>query len=169
MTKLADVLLIVDLQNGVCHEEGTIENFETITKNVNHRIEQYKNGKKLVIFVQHIDEGLVENSKAWQIVAELKTSSGDYFVNKTHANSFYQTNLQKILTKENVKSIEFCGAQTEYCMDATIKFAHGLGYQGQMIKGNTTTYDHSFMSAKETINFYENIWNKRFLTLYPKN
>ena len=48
------------------------------------------------------------------------------FVRKTHANSFYKTNLKEILDQLSVNRIEFCGAQTEYCMDATIKFAHGL-------------------------------------------
>ncbi|MBL5003087.1 isochorismatase [Enterococcus xinjiangensis] len=33
-----------------------------------------------------------------------------------------------------------------------------------MCRGAATTYDHPFMKAKETIAFYENIWDKRFLT-----
>lgn len=31
-------------------------------------------------------------------------------------------------------------------------------------RGATTTYDNPFMKAKETIAFYEKIWDKRFLT-----
>ncbi|MNO01719.1 hypothetical protein D3C81_2219460 [compost metagenome] len=48
-------------------------------------------------------------------------------------------------------------------MDATIKFAHGLGYNNFMVPNGTATINNSFMSAEETIHFYENIWNRRFL------
>ena len=76
-----------------------------------------------------------------------------FFVRKTHANSFYKTNLKEILDQLSVNCIEFCGAQTEYCMDATIKFAHGLGYENFMVQKTTSTLNNPFMSAKETIDF----------------
>ena len=76
-----------------------------------------------------------------------------FFVRKTHANAFYKTNLKEILDQLSVNRIEFCGAQTEYCMDATIKFAHGLGYENFMGQKTTSTLNNPFMSAKETIDF----------------
>ena len=75
------------------------------------------------------------------------------FCKKTHANSFYNTNLKEILDQLSVHRIEFCGAQTEYCMDTTIKFAHGLGYENFMFQKATSTLNNPFMSAKETIDF----------------
>lgn len=71
-----------------------------------------------------------------------------------------------LLTELDCHSIELCGAQAEYCIDTTVKFAHGLGYQLMMCRGATTTYDNPFMKAKETIAFYEKIWDKRFLTFW---
>lgn len=79
-----------------------------------------------------------------------------------HANAFYKTNLNHLLEENKASNLEICGAQTEYCVDTTIKMAHGLGYKLQMVKGLNTTFDNSFMSAKDTISFYENIWNHRF-------
>ena len=38
-------------------------------------------------------------------------------------------------------------------MDATIKFAHGLGYENFMVQKATSTLNNPFMSAKETIDF----------------
>ena len=169
MIQLADALLVIDVQNGVCYEDNKIFNYDELINNINKRIDQYKKENRKIIFIQHVDDILVENSTEWQIVPDLDTSKGDYFINKTHANSFHQTDLEEILTKENVNSIELCGAQTEYCVDSTVKFAHGLGYKGQMISGNSTTYTNQFMSAAETIQFYENIWDKRFLSLYRED
>lgn len=65
-----------------------------------------------------------------------------------------------------MRELEICGAQTEYCVDTTIKMAHGLGYQLSMRYGASSTFDNQFMTAKETIQFYENIWEEYFLDLF---
>lgn len=88
---------------------------------------------------------------------------GNILYSKKYPNSFFDTNLDQLLTSKETKSIEMCGAQTEYCVDTTIKVAHGLGYKVRMKKGLSTTVDNQFMNAKDTIAFYEGIWNKRFL------
>lgn len=172
MTKnnLVDVLLVIDLQKGVCDFEWDgkdyqIYNFEKVINGVNERIELYFSQGLPIIFIQHNDESLVEGQTDWEIVDQLKSKKGNYFVQKKYANSFYKTNLQEILQRINAKSLEICGAQTQYCVDSTIKFAHGLGYDLQMVKGLSTTYDNDYMSAENTINFYEDIWDGRFLKL----
>lgn len=70
---------------------------------------------------------------------------------------------KKILNQQQVDQLEICGAQTEYCIDATIKMAHGLGYQVVMKHGAASTFDNSFMTAPETNTFFERIWRDRFL------
>ncbi|OFI45773.1 amidase [Floricoccus penangensis] len=167
---LADALLVIDLQKGVCDFEWDgkdyqIYNFDKVIDGVNERLDLYYSQGLPIIFIQHNDESLVEDQTDWKIVDQLNSKKGNYFVQKKHANSFYKTNLQEILQTINAKSLEICGAQTQYCVDSTIKFAHGLGYNLQMVKGLSTTYDNDYMSAENTINFYEDIWNGRFLKL----
>ncbi|WP_336771414.1 cysteine hydrolase family protein [Paenibacillus sp. MMO-58] len=159
----ADVLIVIDLQNGVCYNKEHLFRLEKLLTKVNERISLYRKLHKPIIFVQHCDEELVPGEEHWAINAKLDVQAQDFLVNKIHANSFYRTNLKEILDQLNVHSIEFCGAQTEYCMDATIKFAHGLGYKNLMVKNATSTLNNSSMSAEETINFYENMWNHRYL------
>lgn len=68
------------------------------------------------------------------------------------------------MQQRGIESLEICGAQVEFCVDATIKMAHGLGYQLEMTRGPTTTPNNSFMTAEKTLDFYqERIWNHRFL------
>ncbi|MGG5332540.1 cysteine hydrolase family protein [Enterococcus sp. AZ163] len=166
MSALSDVLIVIDLQNGVCHNGATaIHNFENLVELVNSRIASYQKEKRPIIFIQHSDEDLIIDTYSWEIIPELIQSPDNYFLGKTHANSFYQTSLQKLLTDLKVNSIEFCGAQTQYCMDTTIKFAHGLGYQLSLMKSASSTYDDALISAADMIRFYEKIWDKRFLTL----
>ncbi|MFF2483517.1 cysteine hydrolase family protein [Paenibacillus sp. NPDC058071] len=152
-----------DLQNGVCYNKEQLFELEKLLSKVNQRISLYRKLHKPIIFVQHSDEDLVPGEEQWAIHAKLDVQAQDLLVQKIHANSFYRTNLQEILRQLNVKSIEFCGAQTEYCMDATVKFAHGLGYKNLMVKNATSTLNNSSMSAKETINLYENMWDHRYL------
>ena len=161
----ADVLIVIDLQNGVCYNEEHLFELDSLLLKVNKRISVYRKLLKPIIFVQHCDEELVPGEKNWEINGFLDVQETDYFIRKTHANSFYKTNLKNILDQLAISRIEFCGAQTEFCMDATIKFAHGLGYENSMVQKATSTKSNSFMSAKKTIDFYENIWNHRFLKL----
>lgn len=165
MGTCADVLIVIDLQNGVCYNGEQLFDLKSLLTKVNNRIALYREANKPIIFVQHCDEELVPEEEPWAIHAKLDVKEKDFFVRKTHANSFFKTNLKNLLDQLVVKSIEFCGAQTEYCMDATIKFAHGLGYENFMVHNATSTLNNPFMSAKETIDFYENIWNNRFLKL----
>ncbi len=165
MDTCADILIVIDLQNGVCYSEEHLFDLQNLLTKVNKRISSYRKSNKPILFVQHCDNDLVPEKELWAIHADLDVQEQDFFVRKTHANSFYKTNLKEILDQLSVHRIEFCGAQTEYCMDATIKFAHGLGYENFMVQKATSTLNNPFMSAKETINFYENIWNHRFLKL----
>ncbi|WKB37298.1 isochorismatase family protein [Terrilactibacillus sp. S3-3] len=87
-------------------------------------------------------------------------------MNKTHANAFYKTDLNDKLVKLNVHQFEICGAQTEYCVDTTIRMAHGLGYKLFMKKGLTTTLNNDLLGAKTIIAHHENIWDGRFLTFF---
>ncbi|MHC5228811.1 cysteine hydrolase family protein [Enterococcus sp. LJL99] len=165
MQKLADALLIIDLQKGVCFGEEEIFNLASIIELVNQRILDYSENGKMIIFVQHNDEVLLQGKEAWEILDELNQEKADYLIQKTHANSFYQTNLKNFIETNAIHSLEICGAQTEFCLDTTVKFAHGLGYELQMLQGATTTFDNAFMSAEKTRAFYETIWDQRFLTL----
>lgn len=163
---IADAFLIIDMQNGVCISDNyEIENLNECIHKINNRIKQYRLKGKPIIFIQHNDESLVNGEFSWQIISELDCQKEDLYIQKTHANSFYKTELQHALSSFSVINIEICGAQTEYCVDSTIKVAHGLGYNLQMYSGLSTTYDNDYMKAQQTINFYESIWNKRFLNL----
>lgn len=165
MLPTSDALLVIDFQNGVCKEPKDIFNLQECVIEINNRISAYREINKLIIFVQHNDEELVFGSFPWQIIPEIDSQPNDIVIQKTHANSFYHTKLKQILNEKNISSIEICGAQTEFCIDTTIKMAHGLGYDLQMKKGLSTTIDNYYMTAPQTVQFYENIWDGRFLKL----
>lgn len=161
----ADALLIIDMQNGVCHyKDQSVPNLKNLIININDRIKTYASEEKPIIFIQHTDEGMQKGSQSWEIIPELDTSHSKYFISKAHPNAFYHTELKEVLDKENVQSLEVCGLETQYCVDATVKFGHGLGFEIQMQKGSNSAWDNDYMTADETTAFYEEIWNNFYVT-----
>ncbi|ASG81087.1 cysteine hydrolase family protein [Lactiplantibacillus pentosus] len=162
---MADVLIIIDMQVGVCYGSQPLANLATVTTGIQQRIARYRAQDKPIVFVQHNDADLVTGSANWRVISDLPIEATDIVIQKTHANSFYHTDLQQQLQTLGSQSIEICGAQVEFCVDTTVKMAHGLGYQLEMVRGVTTTTDNPMMSAQQTIDFYQDrIWNHRFLT-----
>ncbi|MBC6307920.1 cysteine hydrolase [Listeria sp. FSL L7-1582] len=161
---MSDVLVVIDMQNGVNSTDYPLVHLERMLAGVNQRIASYRDAGKPVIFVQHVDEELVIGSDAWALMPELDSRQDDIYVNKTHANSFYKTDLPAILAGLDAQKIEFCGAQTEYCVDTTVRFAHGLGFNCYMVRGLHTTMDSDLIDAKTIMAHHETIWDGRFLT-----
>lgn len=61
MTK-ADVLLVIDMQNGVFWR-WKIYDYDGLVKRINDAIEAYHKESKPIIFVQHEDDGLVRGMR----------------------------------------------------------------------------------------------------------
>lgn len=157
-------LIVIDLQNGLENFGTGLFQLTDMLAGVNRRIEDYRNQCLPIIFIQHEDAELVVESHNWQLFDQLDARSCDFYVGKTHANSFFQTKLKKCLDDLSVTQLEFCGAQTEYCVDTTIRMAHGLGYTCFMKRGLSTTLNNDLLGAQTIIQHHENLWNQRFLT-----
>lgn len=164
---MSKALLVIDMQNGVCKVPRQIYQFDHLVEQVNARIRSNRQANNLIVFIHHCNESLLPASHAWQLIPELASLPSDIVINKHYLDSFHHTRLQSILKTHQIDELEICGAQTEYCVDTAVKVAHHLGYKLTMWQGATSTFDNQFMTAKKTISFYEQIWDKNFLTLCP--
>ncbi len=63
---------------------------------------------------------LVEGTHGAEIVSELKPVDGEFLVSGTRFSGFFQTDLQLMLTRLNVKTLVICGIQTPNCIRATV-------------------------------------------------
>lgn len=160
MPKLAEALLVIDMQKALQYSY----NFNDLINNINQRIKEYRQANLPIIFIQHHNQDLERDSDLWNLSDKLDRKDNDKIVEKTHPNAFYKTDLEKVLKDNGIKTIEVCGAQTEYCCNATIIMAHGLGYKIIMEHDMTTTFDNNYMIAEDTISFFENIWDQRYVT-----
>ena len=143
-------LLLIDFQKGIESPSQQLYRLPAVLDKVNQRIAVYRQHHAPIIFVQHEEIELPFGSDSWQLFEKLDAQPTDFFIRKTHANAFYQTNLNDLLTEHDIQTLEIAGVQTEFCVDTTIRMAHGLGYTCLMTPKTTST-----------------IWAGRFLTFLP--
>lgn len=67
--------------------------------------------------------------------------SYDYLIEKTKPSSFYETNLEEILKKENINEIVISGYMTQMCCDTTSREAFHRGYHVDFLSDATGTID----------------------------
>lgn len=66
---------------------------------------------------------LVRDTWGTEIVPELQPRAGEIILNKTRFSGFYQTELEAILRKENIKYLVVTGCTTSVCVESTIRDA----------------------------------------------
>ncbi|MBF1713565.1 MAG: cysteine hydrolase [Streptococcus intermedius] len=115
-----------------------------------------------VIYVRHNDDELMTGSRGWEIYGSIAPETGEQVVDKRYNSVFKETHLQSYLTNHDIEHLIIVGMATNYCIDTTIKVAFEFGYDLSVVKNGTTTFDDRKIAAKQLIQHYENIWDRRF-------
>ena len=143
MTTLPDrpntALLVIDVQNGIVagayNRDGVIGNISTL-------IDKARAENAPVLWVQHSDDGdLSRGSESWQYVPELVLGESEPVVHKRYADSFEDTDLEKLLAEQRVGRLVVAGAQTDECIRSTIHGAFTRGYDVTLVGDAHTTED----------------------------
>jgi len=144
-------LLIVDMQNGFCHPEGSftrigmgLEGADEAVRHAATAVAQARRAGIPVVFTRHLyrpgraDEGraLKQNSPAlagldglrggtWdaEVVAKLGCGPSDLTVDKVRFDAFQWTSLEPLLRGLDVDELVVCGVVTNLCVDTTIRSA----------------------------------------------
>jgi ureidoacrylate peracid hydrolase len=144
-------LLVVDMQNGFCHPEGSfarmdmgLEGADEAVRNAAIAVSQARRAGIPVIFTRHVyrpgraDEGraLKQNSPAlagldgltassWDadVVAELDCGPNDLTVDKVRFDAFQWTSLEPLLRGLGAEEIIVCGVITNICVETTVRSA----------------------------------------------
>jgi nicotinamidase-related amidase len=149
-------LLVVDMQNGFCHPDGSmprigtgLEGAQEAVGNAATAVGQARGARIPVIFTRHLyrpgraDEGrsLVATSPAlagidglaagtWdaEVVAELGCGPGDLLVDKVRFDAFQWTSLEPLLRGLGVDDLVVCGVVTNLCVETTVRSAFMRDY-----------------------------------------
>jgi nicotinamidase-related amidase len=144
MTSLPDrphtALLVVDVQNSVV---ANAYRRDEVIANINTLIDAARSREVPVIWVQHSDDQLLEDTDDWRYVPELQRRESEPMVHKTYGDAFEDTTLESELARRGVGRIVVTGAQTDACIRATIHGAFTRGYDTILVSDAHTTEDFS--------------------------
>ena len=150
MSDTGYALIVVDMQNGFCHPEGSfsriglgLEGADAAVGNAAVVVEQARQAGIPVIFTRHLyrlgraDQGpaLIRDSPAlaanglvagsWdaEVVEELECRPDDLKVDKVRFDAFQWTSLEHLLRGMSVTRLMICGVVTNLCVETTVRSA----------------------------------------------
>jgi nicotinamidase-related amidase len=150
---MTTALLIIDVQQALCAGEYQCFEIDRVIATINDLSQRARDAGVPVVLIQHEekDAPFVRGTDGWQLASDLLTSPKDQRVGKTTGDSFYQTELVKMLPSEDFERLIICGLQTDYCVNATVRSAHSLGYDIVVARDAHSTVDNGNMSAEDII------------------
>ena len=153
---MTTAMLIIDVQQALCTGEYECFEISRVIDTINGLSTRARKAGVPVVLIQHEEAGslLAHGADGWQLAKGLDVSPKDWRVRKTTPDSFYQTNLQTLIPREDFDRLVICGLQTDYCVNATVRQAHQLGYDVELAADAHSTVDNGNMSAEDIIAEY---------------
>ncbi|KAB0496339.1 cysteine hydrolase family protein [Pseudomonas vancouverensis] len=150
---MTTALLIIDVQQALCSGEYECFQIARVIDTLNDLSARAREGGVPVVLIQHeeADSPLAHEAPGWQLAEGLLTSPKDHRVRKTTPDSFYQTNLRKLLPEQDFERLVIAGLQTDYCVNATVRQALKLGYDVVLAADAHSTLDNGNLSAEDII------------------
>jgi nicotinamidase-related amidase len=133
-------LLVVDVQNDVV---ANAHQRDEVIANINTLIDKARAQRVPVIWIQHSDEHVRENSDGWHYVPELQREQAEPLVHKKYGDAFEDTTLESELAQRGVGRLFVAGAETDACVRSTLHGAFVRGYDTFLVADAHTTEDHS--------------------------
>lgn len=153
-------LLVIDVQNALCHGKGATYNALGVIDNINLVASRARQAGVPVIYIQHDteSEALRYQTEGWQLPKELENSDTDIYVRKQTSDSFKETDLKDNLDRLDIQELIICGMQTEFCVDSTLRCALSLGYTVTVIADGHTTVDNDIIPASTISKHHNCTW-----------
>ncbi|KAK4495606.1 hypothetical protein PRZ48_012874 [Zasmidium cellare] len=146
-------LLVVDMQNGFCHEQGSFAKMgmqsdpTAIVPHINKLRSAFHAADLPVFFLRtaynadYSDrrrrdrgdsveklQGLLRGSWDADILEELTPEPGEKVIEKTRFSGFFRTSLEDTLKDRGINHLIFTGVGTDVCVETTARDAYQLNF-----------------------------------------
>lgn len=144
-------LLIIDVQQALCHGEYAAWDSGRILANINAVAARARAADAPVFLIQHDepDGPLAAGSAGWQLADGLDTAASDLRLRKQASDSFHNTDLHAQLQQRGIDNLVICGLQSDFCVDTTTRRAMALGYPVQLVADGHSTVDNDVLTAQQ--------------------
>ncbi|GCF11902.1 cysteine hydrolase family protein [Dictyobacter arantiisoli] len=148
-------LVIIDIQIGMidpdnAHHQEALAHMQTL-------LERARAADVPVIYVQHSGpkgDWLEPGTERWPIHPAIAPQADEVIVHKRASDSFHATTLEQVLQDKQIKHLVVAGAQTDYCVDTTVRRATTFGYNVTLVGDAHLTYTTTILSEAQIIAFY---------------
>lgn len=147
-------LLIIDIQNDYFPGgKAELVNPELALEQTANILRQFREKQLPVIHVQHINvrEGasfFLPDSDGAKIHERLSPQRGEHLVVKNFPNSFYKTDLARLVREHHISELVVCGMMTHMCIDTTVRAAKDQELPVTLISDACATRDLEFDGLK---------------------
>jgi|UniRef100_A0A7C3WI50 nicotinamidase-related amidase len=154
-------LLVVDMLNDFLDPKGSLyigPAGREIIPFIQRKLEEARAAGNVIVFVcdahapddrefELFGRHAVKGTWGAEIIPELEMRPGDYKVEKTRYSSFYQTDLEDILQREQVERAEVVGVCTSICVMETVRDLADRGIAPVVYRDGVADFDseaHAF-------------------------
>jgi len=161
-------LLVIDMQAGLFTPETPRHDAEGVVVRINAVAAAVRASSGIVVFIQHdgpAGDTFEPGTSGWQLLPSLARTPADAIVHKTACDSFYDTDLEAVLARQNVRRLLVTGCATDFCVDTTVRAATSRDYQVVVVEDGHTTADRPHVDAASLIRHHNWLWQN---LIHPK-
>ena len=149
----SSAVLVIDTQVDLIQGKKPVHNGSAVVARIRSLTERARQADVPVIYL--LDKDVAPpDSPGWQLDPGLHARDEDLLIRKDYADSFHHTDLDDQLQQRGVTRVIVCGCTTDACVDMTARRAVALGYDVVLASDAHTTTDNSFLSAQQSIAYY---------------
>jgi nicotinamidase-related amidase len=138
---LHKALLIIDVQKGLFEKKIPIYHADEMLINICQLAARAHTADVPVIYVQHTNSTMPENTDGWQLHPHLQPRDGDLFLRKQQGSAFENTTLNDILKSLDVQQLVVTGLVTHGCIKATCLDAIKYGYAVTLVSDANSNFN----------------------------
>lgn len=146
VNKLSDsALIVIDAQREYLDGKLPLDGIDAALKQIGKLLEKGRKSGAQIYFIRHAvgDSSPIFNptTEYFQIIDSVSPEPGEKIIDKHHANSFAETDLDDQLKKSGQKNLIVTGFMTHACVSATVRSAAERGYATTVVAGACATRD----------------------------